>query len=161
SHKHSPKIGGTPPVKSIEAANIRSNMKRSRTPSSNPARAESKYLFGSQGRTLAKPTLRRGLVTLALVGWTISQSGALAANPMSGQTDSNKPQLKVTVWLEKGAHKANVDSKGVILKGYDAVAYFTQNKAVKGNPKYQTNYQGAIYYFSSEADLTAFKKDPS
>ena len=28
--------------------------------------------------------------------------------------------------------KVNVDSKGVILKGYDAVAYFTQGKPVKG-----------------------------
>jgi hypothetical protein len=30
--------------------------------------------------------------------------------------------------------KVNVDSKGVILKGYDAVAYFTQKKPIKGNP---------------------------
>ena len=30
----------------------------------------------------------------------------------------------------------NVDKKGVILKGYDPVAYFKQSKAVKGDPKY-------------------------
>lgn len=42
------------------------------------------------------------------------------------------------MWLEKGAHKLNVDAKGVILKGYDPVAYFSQQKAVKGSPKYQT-----------------------
>jgi hypothetical protein len=29
----------------------------------------------------------------------------------------------------------NCDKNGVILKGYDPVAYFTQNRAVKGNPK--------------------------
>lgn len=69
--------------------------------------------------------------------------------------------LTLQVWLEKGAHKFNVDPKGVILKGYDLVAYFTQHKAVKGNPKYQTTYQGATYYFSSAANLAIFKKDPS
>jgi YHS domain-containing protein len=70
-------------------------------------------------------------------------------------------QSGVQVWLRKGQHKLNLDSKGVILKGYDPVAYFTQKKAVKGSPKYQTTYQGATYYFSSAADLATFKKSPS
>ena len=35
--------------------------------------------------------------------------------------------------------KVNVDSKGVILKGYDAVAYFTQGKPVKGNPEIKSH----------------------
>jgi YHS domain-containing protein len=69
------------------------------------------------------------------------------------------PQL--WVWFEKGTHKLNVDAKGVILKGYDPVAYFTQHRAVKGNPKHQTTYQGATYYFNSAADLAIFKKSPS
>ena len=67
----------------------------------------------------------------------------------------------VQIWLTKGEHKLNLDSKGVILKGYDPVAYFVQKKAVKGNPKYQTSYQGATYYFASAADLALFKKGPS
>ncbi len=45
--------------------------------------------------------------------------------------------------------------------GGDPVAYFTQNKAVKGSSKYQSTYQGATYYFSSAADLATFKKNPS
>ncbi|HET9375971.1 MAG TPA: YHS domain-containing (seleno)protein, partial [Chthoniobacterales bacterium] len=65
------------------------------------------------------------------------------------------------VWVEKGVRKVNVDSKGVILKGYDVVAYFAQKKAVKGKAKYQSSYQGATYYFSSAADLATFKKNPS
>jgi len=54
-----------------------------------------------------------------------------------------------------------VDSNGVILKGYDVVSYFTQDKAIKGSSNYQTTYEGAIYYFSAAADLTAFNKNPS
>jgi YHS domain-containing protein len=75
--------------------------------------------------------------------------------------DLKTSHLGMRVWAEKGTRKVNVDSSGVILKGYDVVAYFTQNKAVKGDPKYQTTYQGAIYYFSSAADLATFKKNPS
>jgi YHS domain-containing protein len=63
----------------------------------------------------------------------------------------------------KPAPKArlNVDSNGVILKGYDPVAYFTQHQAVKGNPAIQAGFGGAIYYFVSVADKVAFSKNPS
>ena len=62
--------------------------------------------------------------------------------------------------VEKSARRINGDSNEVILKGYDVVAYFTQDKAIKGSSNYQTTYEGAIYYFSSAADLTAFNKNP-
>ncbi len=63
----------------------------------------------------------------------------------------------------KPARKArlNVDSNGVILKGYDPVAYFTRHQAVKGNPAIQTSFGGATYYFASVADKVAFGKNPS
>jgi YHS domain-containing protein len=57
--------------------------------------------------------------------------------------------------------RVNVDSNGVILKGYDAVAYFTRHQAVKGNPAIQTRFEGATYYFASEADKVTFSKNPS
>jgi YHS domain-containing protein len=68
---------------------------------------------------------------------------------------------ELQVWLEKGQYKLNVDGKGVILNGYDVVAYFTEKQAVKGDPKYQASYQGAIYYFGSAKDLAIFKNNPS
>ena len=57
--------------------------------------------------------------------------------------------------------KVNVDSQGVILKGYDAVAYFKQGKAVKGNPEIKSSYQGATYLFASAEDKADFDKDPA
>jgi YHS domain-containing protein len=57
--------------------------------------------------------------------------------------------------------KVNVDEKGVILKGYDAVAYFKQGKAVKGDPKYSSTYGGAVYYFASASDKDEFDKSPA
>ena len=63
----------------------------------------------------------------------------------------------------KGSETANinVDSKGVILNGYDAVAFFKQRKPVKGNPGIESTYQGATYLFASTADKADFDKDPA
>ena len=57
--------------------------------------------------------------------------------------------------------KVNVDSQGVILKGYDPVAYIKQRKPVKGNPAIESTYQGATYLFASAANKAEFEKDPA
>lgn len=54
----------------------------------------------------------------------------------------------------------NLDD-GVAIKGYDPVAYFTQNKAVKGNKNMAVYNQGVTYYFSSVENKEAFKANPS
>ena len=59
------------------------------------------------------------------------------------------------------ATKVNVDSKGVILKGYDAVAYFTQGKPVKGNSAIKSTHDGATYLFASAENKAAFDKNPA
>jgi YHS domain-containing protein len=73
--------------------------------------------------------------------------------PLLAQADSQKAGDK--------APKVNVDSNGVILKGYDAVAYFKQKRAVKGDPKYSSSYGGATYYFASADDKATFDKTPA
>jgi len=54
----------------------------------------------------------------------------------------------------------NLDN-GVGTSGYDPVAYFTQNKAVKGNKELSVFHEGVTYYFSSAADMDEFKKNPN
>ncbi len=54
----------------------------------------------------------------------------------------------------------NLDD-GVAIDGYDPVAYFTQNKAVKGSKDNAVAHEGIIYYFSTVADKEEFKKNPS
>jgi YHS domain-containing protein len=99
----------------------------------------------------------------------------LAANVALGATSRTKSDpsnsslsslagrspISTQVRLEQRQQRLNVDSNGVILKGYDVVAYFSQHKAIKGSPKYQTSHGGATYYFSSPANLAAFKANPS
>lgn len=51
--------------------------------------------------------------------------------------------------------------KGVAVKGYDPVAYFKQNKAVKGNAEFAVIHQGVKYYFSSNFNKEEFKTNPA
>lgn len=46
------------------------------------------------------------------------------------------------------------------VEGYDTVAYFSDNKPVKGNSKYSTEYKGAEWHFSSMENLEKFKTAP-
>jgi len=54
----------------------------------------------------------------------------------------------------------NVDRNGLALKGYDPVAYFTENRPVKGDAKFQSTFNGATYYFASAANKKTFEGDP-
>lgn len=54
----------------------------------------------------------------------------------------------------------NVDRRGVAIKGYDPVAYFVENKPVKGNPAFSARVDGATYYFATAANRDRFVADP-
>lgn len=49
---------------------------------------------------------------------------------------------------------------GVAIKGYDPVAYFTQETAVPGDPSITAEYDGIIYHFSTEEHRELFLADP-
>ncbi|MBK9794309.1 MAG: YHS domain protein [Sphingobacteriales bacterium] len=51
--------------------------------------------------------------------------------------------------------------KSVAIKGYDPVAYFIQNKAVKGNKNLAVSIDGVIYYCSSQTNKDLLVKTPS
>ncbi|MDG1123218.1 MAG: YHS domain-containing (seleno)protein [Glaciecola sp.] len=46
------------------------------------------------------------------------------------------------------------------IYGYDTVAYWTQNKPVKGSEDYITQWRGADWYFVSAEHLAMFVADP-
>lgn len=50
---------------------------------------------------------------------------------------------------------------GIAIEGYDPVAYFNQQKAIKGRKELAIYHQGVIYYFSSQQNKEEFKKSPS
>jgi YHS domain-containing protein len=55
----------------------------------------------------------------------------------------------------------NLDADQVALQGYDPVGFFTENRPVKGNQQFQSQYHGATYYFASAEHKAAFERDPA
>jgi len=55
----------------------------------------------------------------------------------------------------------NLDKTGVAIQSYDPVAFFTDNKPVKGDQKFLLKHDGAIYFFASKEHKDLFKADPA
>lgn len=73
--------------------------------------------------------------------------------------------VTISAWAGLGAQgppaaPLNVDAQGVTLKGYDAVAYFTEGKAVAGLPQFEFTWGGARWRFATAANRDRFAKAP-
>ncbi|HTL55426.1 MAG TPA: YHS domain-containing (seleno)protein [Candidatus Limnocylindrales bacterium] len=55
----------------------------------------------------------------------------------------------------------NLDKNGLAVQGYDPVAFFTENKPVKGRMEFKSVHNGATYFFASGQDKARFDKEPS
>lgn len=55
---------------------------------------------------------------------------------------------------------AQVSDDRLAIKGYDPVAYFTENRPMVGNSQYQYEWDDAIYRFASAKHLDLFKGNP-
>ena len=66
----------------------------------------------------------------------------------------------LVVFGQGKADPVNKASGEVAIKGYDAVAYFKENKAVKGRSEFQHAWMGAKWYFASAANRDLFAQEP-
>jgi YHS domain-containing protein len=55
---------------------------------------------------------------------------------------------------------AQIDNGRLALKGYDPVAYFTEERAAVGDSQFQHEWDGAIYHFVSQKHRELFKLEP-
>jgi len=62
--------------------------------------------------------------------------------------------------LGEGVAKVNTTADGLAVRGYDAVAFFAENGAVKGDLKYEFAWNGAKWLFANSENLEKFKADP-
>ena len=62
---------------------------------------------------------------------------------------------------ENSASAVNVDAKGVGLKGYDPVAYFTAGAPTAGKAEFTSKHDGVTYQFATAANRDAFKAAPT
>ena len=54
----------------------------------------------------------------------------------------------------------NKNWRSIAIKGYDPVAYFTMDKAVKGRSKFESKWQDARWRFTSQQHQELFESDP-
>ncbi len=52
------------------------------------------------------------------------------------------------------------DESLVAIKGYDTVAYFTEQRAVKGKEEFEFSWEGVRWLFASAANRNLFAADP-
>ncbi len=50
--------------------------------------------------------------------------------------------------------------RGVAIRGYDPVAYFTEGRPVRGSAAFSHRWHGAAWHFASAAHRDAFAADP-
>jgi len=86
---------------------------------------------------------RQLLIALSLILATVSSS--IAAEPINTLEKSGLFSYK---------------SNGIAIRGFDTVAYFTENKAVKGKRSLSTEWNGATWYFSKQEHLDLFTASP-
>jgi YHS domain-containing protein len=68
--------------------------------------------------------------------------------------------LKEPVFKANEGFLTNVNKEGVIIEGYDPVAYFANGEPVKGKPEFSFHYAGATFWFASKEHRELFKADP-
>lgn len=59
------------------------------------------------------------------------------------------------------AAPVNTNWRGLAIKGYDPVAYFTDGKPFEGDTKFTFEWQGAKWRFASAENRDAFAREPA
>ena len=54
----------------------------------------------------------------------------------------------------------NLNEDGLVLQGYDAVAYVDEGQAVRGNPRWSVKYAKALYLFATVEHRDRFMRSP-
>ena len=72
--------------------------------------------------------------------------------------------IAAAVWFgistTEGVKKINTTAENLAVKGFDTVAYFTEQTAVPGNPQYEFVWNGAKWLFANRENLEKFKTSP-
>jgi YHS domain-containing protein len=93
-----------------------------------------------------------GFVAAARADHTQFVKPATPANHDSNTNKALEPAPKLLVSKNKD---------GVALQGYDPVGYFTDNKAIRGDAKIRSSFEGATYYFASAEHKKLFDAEPA
>ncbi|MGB0932384.1 MAG: YHS domain-containing (seleno)protein, partial [Chitinophagales bacterium] len=81
----------------------------------------------------------------------VEKTSVISSNSVKEKEEQKLPSLLKTF---------NLTKKGIVLLGYDVVAYFKNEKAIKGEEKFATVYRDATFHFSNRKNLNTFKENP-
>ena len=87
--------------------------------------------------------------TLAFDGRTLARIGAFLALTLA----------VLLSWQSAQAGPQNL-IRGLAIGGYDAVGYFESNDAIRGDPQFSHEWNGATWHFASAANRDKFATDP-
>ena len=62
--------------------------------------------------------------------------------------------------MQQSQNKFFTTGENVAIGGYDLVAYFAQNKAIRGSQKFCERIGGVDYWFSNSENKSKFQEDP-
>jgi pentapeptide MXKDX repeat protein len=114
------------------------------------------------------PIFATAAVAALLLGPLGAHAQDATKDTMSPDTMTKDTMTKDSMGKESMAHDAMMADAagginavdGVALKGFDPVAYFLQNKPVKGSPQFVAMYQGVTYEFASKGHQALFQQNP-
>lgn len=66
--------------------------------------------------------------------------------------------IPAVLFLAMYANSASADE--VAIEGYSPVSYFTEGRAEKGKPEFRVEYNGRLYYLTSEQQVEIFYAEP-
>ena len=93
--------------------------------------------------------MKRHALPLATAGRSLAGAAALAALLALGQ-----PAMATNALVNTGYFG------DVAIKGYDPVAYFTEQRAVKGERAFSYRWMGATWHFASAGNRALFAAEP-
>ncbi len=99
-------------------------------------------------RTMSRGSVRRACA--ATLAATATLLGGCAAMNAQNPSSVLRPVNAVTE-----------GDKRVMLKGYDVVAYFTQNRHAIGTPQFESVHEGVTFRFASAEHKAQFDKQPA
>ena len=101
--------------------------------------------------TKSRLTSRPAIVVYGAIAVVVAVFvGALFVAPLMATSKSSNA----------GIAAYNVDADSVAIHGYDTVAYFTENKPVKGKSEFEYTWEAAKWRFASATNRDLFKANP-
>ena len=91
---------------------------------------------------------------------TSNPAATASASPTAVQNQTAPQASSTAVKAEQSLSKVFYSEEGVAIRGTDPVAYFTQNKPVKGNPEFTYKWGNANWQFASAQNRDLFVQNP-